>query len=145
MVLRLVIYSQRLAFLEIVQHGIVVNDFMSQINFFRRTSTIVLCLWASLAGQLILCTKFDSLKISYIWNFFQSWGPFRFYGPFITVLWLVMLISVVFRPSTRPKCHSKVMHRKEETHSNGSYEKKSRGWKLADEMGRGKKNPIVHS
>ena len=38
------------------------------------------------------------------------------------------------------KCHSKVMHRKEVTHSNGSYEKKSRGWKLADEMGRGKKN-----
>ncbi len=28
------------------------------------------------------------------------------------------------------------MHRKEVTHSNGSYEKKSRGRKLADEMGR---------
>ena len=35
----------------------------------------------------------------------------------------------------------KVMHRKEETHSNGSYERKSRGRKLADEMGRGKKFP----
>ena len=43
------------------------------------------------------------------------------------------------------KCHSKVMHRKEVTHSNGSYERKSRGRKLADEMGRGKKNPMVHS
>ena len=43
------------------------------------------------------------------------------------------------RPSQ--KCHSKVMHRKEVTHSNGSYERKSRGQKLADEMGRGKKFP----
>ena len=32
------------------------------------------------------------------------------------------------------------MHRKEVTHSNGSYERKSRGRKLANEMGRGKKN-----
>ena len=39
------------------------------------------------------------------------------------------------------KCHSKVMRRKEVTHSNGSYERKSRGRKLADEMGRGKKFP----
>ena len=39
------------------------------------------------------------------------------------------------------KCHSKVMHRKEVTHSNGSYERKSRGRKLADEMGRVKKFP----
>ena len=37
------------------------------------------------------------------------------------------------------KCHSKEMHQKEVTHSNGSYERKSRGRKLADEMGRGKK------
>ena len=37
------------------------------------------------------------------------------------------------------KCHSKVMHRKEVTHSNGSYERKSRGRKLADELGRAKK------
>ena len=33
----------------------------------------------------------------------------------------------------------KVMHRKEVTHSSGSCERKSRGQKLADEMGRGKK------
>ena len=37
------------------------------------------------------------------------------------------------------KCHSKVMHLKGVTHSNGSYERKSRGRKLADEMGRAKK------
>ena len=41
---------------------------------------------------------------------------------------------------TRPKMPFKVMHRKEVTHSNGSYEKKSHGRKLADEMGRAKKN-----
>ena len=35
----------------------------------------------------------------------------------------------------------KMMHRKEVTHSSGSYERKSRGRKLADEMGRGKKFP----
>ena len=47
---------------------------------------------------------------------------------------------VVFWPLTRPKMPFKVMHRKEVTHSNGSYERKSRGRKLADEMGRAKKN-----
>ena len=36
----------------------------------------------------------------------------------------------------------KVMQRKEVTHSDGSYERKSRGQKLADEMGRGKKIPL---
>ena len=46
---------------------------------------------------------------------------------------------------TRPKMPFKVMHRKEVAHSNGSYERKSRGQKLADEMGRGKKIPMVHS
>ena len=30
------------------------------------------------------------------------------------------------------------MHRKEVTHSDGSYERKSRGRNLADEMGQGK-------
>ena len=38
----------------------------------------------------------------------------------------------------------KVMHRKEVIHSNGSYERKSRGRKLADEMGRARKIPTVH-
>ena len=37
------------------------------------------------------------------------------------------------------------MHRKEVTNSNGSYERKSRGRKLADEMERGKKYPIILS
>ena len=42
---------------------------------------------------------------------------------------------------TRPKMPFKVMQWKEVTHYNGSYERKSRGQKLADEMGRGKKIP----
>ena len=46
---------------------------------------------------------------------------------------------------TRPKMPFKVMHRKEVTHSGGSYERKLRGRKLADEMGRGKKDPIILS
>ena len=37
----------------------------------------------------------------------------------------------------------KVMHRKEVTHSNGNYERKSRGRKLADEIERAKKIPMV--
>ena len=37
------------------------------------------------------------------------------------------------------------MHRKEVTHSNGSYERKSRGRKLADEMRRGKKKIPLYS
>ena len=37
------------------------------------------------------------------------------------------------------------MHRKEVTHSDGSYERKSRGRKLADEMGRGKKKIPLYS
>ena len=57
------------------------------------------------------------------------------------------LIIFVLYFGLRPdqKCHSKVMHRKEVTHSSGSYERKSRGRKLDDEMGRGKKIPMVHS
>ena len=45
---------------------------------------------------------------------------------------------------TRPKMPFKMMHRKEVTHSNGSYERKSRGRKLTDEMGRAKRIPMVH-
>ena len=38
----------------------------------------------------------------------------------------------------------KVMHRKGVTHSNGSYERKWRGRKLADEMGRARKILMLH-
>ena len=63
----------------------------------------------------------------------------KFYENFITV------IVLCFDLLTRPKMPFKVMHQKEVTHSSGSYERKSRGWKLADEMRRGKKNPIILS
>ena len=53
-------------------------------------------------------------------------------------------IRVMFWPFDRPKMPFKVMHRKKVTHSNGSYERKPRGRKLADEMRRAKKNPMVH-
>ena len=56
---------------------------------------------------------------------------------------IVVLVYFDLRPGQ--KCHSKVMHRKEVTYSNGSYERKSRGRKLADEMARAKKIPMVHS
>ena len=54
-------------------------------------------------------------------------------------------VVLCFDLLTRPKMPFKVMHRKEVTHSGGSYERKSRGRKLADEMGRGKKDPIILS
>ena len=57
----------------------------------------------------------------------------------------VSYLVLCFDLLTRPKMPFKVMHPKEVTHSNGSYERKSRGRKLADEMGRGKKNPIILS
>ena len=53
-------------------------------------------------------------------------------------------LVLCFNLLTRPKMPFKVMHRKEVTHSNGSYVRKSRGRKLADEMGRAKKIPMVH-
>ena len=57
----------------------------------------------------------------------------------VTVIPTVTVLYFDLRPGQ--KCHSKVMHWKKVTHSNGSYERKSRGRKLADEMGRGKKFP----
>ena len=52
-----------------------------------------------------------------------------------------LVIVFYFYLLTRPKMPSKVMHRKEVTYSNGSYERNSRGRKLADEIGRAKKFP----
>ena len=57
---------------------------------------------------------------------------------------MLKLLLLCFDLLTRSKMPFKVMHRKEVTHSNGSYERKSRGRKLADEMGRARKIPMVH-
>ena len=54
-------------------------------------------------------------------------------------------LLLCFNLLTRPKISFKVTHRKELTHSNGSYERKSRGRKLADEMERGKKKIPLYS
>ena len=56
----------------------------------------------------------------------------------------IYIYMLCFDLLTRPKMPFKVMHRKGVTHSNGSYERKSRGRKLADEMGRARKIPMVH-
>ena len=87
-------------------------------------------------------------------NNFHRWDPSRYLGvmlrgtlhsprhPELEPLHQIQLRIILLYFGLWPgqKCHSKVMHRKEVTHSNGSYERKSRGRKLADEMGRGKKN-----
>ena len=56
-----------------------------------------------------------------------------------------LAVLLCFDLLTRPKMPFKVMHRKEVTHSDGSYERKLRGRKLADEMGRGKKKIPLYS
>ena len=62
------------------------------------------------------------------------------YTIIIMIIWLFDNCYILtFWPGL--KCHSKMMHRKEVTHSNGSYERISRGRKLADEIGRAKKFP----
>ena len=63
----------------------------------------------------------------------------------VPVILELLGLLLYFDLLTRPKMPFKVMHRKEMTHSGGSYERKSRGRKLADEMGRGKKDPIILS
>ena len=58
--------------------------------------------------------------------------------PWISMVEASFCYILTFWPGQ--KCHSKVMHRKEVTHSNGSYERTSCGRKLADKMGLAKKN-----
>ena len=72
-----------------------------------------------------------------IWSF-MVWQLLFVFLPYITGL-MSRCYILIFWPGQ--KCHSNVMHRKEVTHSNGSYERKSRGWKLADEIGRAKNFP----
>ena len=54
------------------------------------------------------------------------------------------ILVLCFDFLTRPKMPFKVMHRKEVIHSNGSYQRKLRWRKLADEMGRARKIPMIH-
>ena len=57
---------------------------------------------------------------------------------------MLVLLCFDLRPGPK-KCYSKVMHRKEVRHSNGSKERKSRGQKLADEMGQGNSHGTLQS
>ena len=85
---------------------------------------------------------FKSLMVYQTKLYFQTilYITYNFGGSMKPLIVFVKEENVVFWPSTRPKMPFKVMHRKEVTHSNGSYERKSRGWKLADAMGRAKKS-----
>ena len=56
-----------------------------------------------------------------------------------------LLQVLCFDLLTRPKMPFRVTHRKEVTHSNSSYERKSLGRKLVDEMGRGKEKIPLYS
>ena len=75
------------------------------------------------------CEQSHDIKNSYLTEIIRTYLYDFMYFCYILTFWPGL------------KCHSKVMHRKEVTHSNGSYERKSRGRKLADEMGRAKKFP----
>ena len=109
--------------------------------------------WISYATQKL---TLDSCKMvekqseafhTFLWHFFQVWNRILLHivlvkCPHVQIAFLKFTSCcyiLTFWPGQ--KCHSKVMHRKEVTHSNGSYERKSRGRKLADEMGRTKKFP----
>ena len=86
---------------------------------------------------------FRKVSLVYIVFFIYIDGIYSFFFSFVIIKFQssdMLNISVVFWPSTQPKMPFRLMHRKEVTHSNGSYERKLRGWKLVDEMGWGKKN-----
>ena len=88
--------------------------------------------WANLLHSL-MWLMVSSLSprnqhLLFLWRLIYSY--FHIIGSYGVVLCFDLL--------TRPKMPFKVMHRKEVTHSNGSYERKSRWRKLADEMGRAK-------
>ena len=81
-----------------------------------------------------------SLRVFEFWDSYVLYMFYR-YEHYMSISHRAILLC--FDLLTRPKMPFKVMHRKEVTHSGGSYERKSRGRKLADEMGRGKKDPII--
>ena len=112
--------------------------YMRILSFFFRQSSYFLLLTLANANSYIpslvylmtnpSCTCFSDLC-----------SRLYFSGVFIHFSFFPMLC---FDLLTRPKMPFKVMHRKEVTHSDGSYERKLRGRKLADEMGRDKKIPL---
>ena len=86
-----------------------------------------------------------NLVYIYIYIYIIKWvGSRRDLYVFRIYLFILLLHMLYFDLRLGQKCHSKVMLRKEVTHSNGSYERKSRGRKLANKMGQAK-IPMVHS
>ena len=96
---------------------------------------MLVCPYVNIASELVLTSYFTVQHILLVVvGWFVRWE--------ISGRKPAILLGAVLRILSKhhQKCHSKVMHRKEVTHSNGSYERKWRGRKLADEMGRAKKN-----
>ena len=89
-----------------------------ETNFWRR------------CNDTSICFHFQSSQFSSLFNL-----PVLFHFSLSPISPLV-----IFWPSTRPKIPFKVMHQKEGTQSNDSYERKSRGWKFANKMGQAKKS-----
>ena len=106
-----------------------------------------------------------TIYFPFLFFFFYKRYISLFYGRYTLFFFMANMLSLIFQGSyahfslscliysflffivdmlcfdllTRPKMPFKVMHRKEVTHSDGSYVRKTRGRKLTDEMGRGKK------
>ena len=86
-----------------------------------------------LKNWFLIHARWSKSSLKHFICFSDSFSKFK--TEFYCISFCCML---TFDPAKMP---FRVMHRKEVTHSNGSYERKSRGRKLADEMGRGKKCP----
>ena len=104
-------------------------------NIVRQRQTLSVFFWASRFNGRARALNLKFV-IGEIFPLFSSTLSEAFFPPVICLLFTSA--CVIFWPSPGPKMPFKVMHRKEVTHFNGSYERKSRGRKLADEMGRAK-------
>ena len=108
---------------------------------FRFISPWITVITSSCLIIIMLLLASFSQQLALVVFFYRSQGDCKFPQVSSTLLSILVDLNHVlcFDLLTRPKMPFKVMHRKEVTHSNGSYERKSRWRKLADEMGRGKK------
>ena len=70
----------------------------------------------------------NRIQFSVLFSIPLFWVSYSSLGNTVGVYLARLKRCVVFWPSTRPNMPFKVMHWKEVTHSNGSYERKSRRW-----------------
>ena len=108
-------------------------------------SNFVLFVLNNVSIHIIIIKSIKGLLLQYIKSIFiytdlysKALTRSKFFFSHYYYITLIILL-LCFDLLTRPKMPFKAMHRKEVIHSNGSHERKSRGRKLADEMGRGKK------